>query len=90
MLYSRQQSSADGATVIGEHEKNSPVPSESHALMQAQRSQSALEQLNNGQLVDGEAVMTWIASWGSPAETEWHSEKSSVIRGVVFFHSLGI
>lgn len=42
---------------------------EERALARLERTRKALDQVEAGQLVDGDEVMAWIASWGSEKES---------------------
>ena len=42
---------------------------EERALNRIERSRNALDQVEAGQVVDGDEVMAWIASWGSDKES---------------------
>lgn len=42
---------------------------EERALARLERTQKALDQVEAGQVVDGDEVMAWIASWGSAKES---------------------
>ncbi len=44
------------------------VEKEERAVVRLERTQKALAQLENGQVIDGDEVMDWIASWGSDSE----------------------
>jgi len=48
---------------------NEFIAKEERALNRIKRSRKALEQVEAGQVVDGDEVMTWIASWGSDKES---------------------
>jgi len=48
---------------------NEFIAKEERALNRIERSRKALEQVEAGQVVDGDEVMTWIASWGSDKES---------------------
>lgn len=42
---------------------------EERALARLERTQKALDQVEAGQVVDGDEVMAWIASWGTEKES---------------------
>ena len=42
---------------------------EERALARLERTQKALDQVEAGQVVDGDEVKAWIASWGSDRES---------------------
>jgi len=42
---------------------------EERALARLERTRKALDQVESGQVVDGDEVMAWIASWGSDKES---------------------
>ena len=42
---------------------------EERALARLERTQKALDQVEAGQVVDGDEVMAWIDSWGSDKES---------------------
>jgi len=44
---------------------NEFVKKEERAISRLERTKVALAQVESGQLVDGDEVMEWIASWGS-------------------------
>jgi len=48
---------------------NEFIAKEERALNRIERSRKALDQVEAGQVVDGDEVMTWIASWGSDKES---------------------
>ena len=48
---------------------NEFIAKEERALNRIERSRKALDQVEAGQMVDGDEVMTWIASWGSDKES---------------------
>jgi len=48
---------------------NEYIAKEERAMNRIERSRKALEQVEAGQVVDGDEVMTWIASWGSDKES---------------------
>jgi len=41
------------------------IAKEERALNRIERSRKALDQVEAGQLIDGDDVMAWIASWGA-------------------------
>jgi predicted transcriptional regulator len=43
---------------------------EDRAMMRIERTRKALDQVEAGQVVDGDEVMAWIASWGTDKETQ--------------------
>ncbi len=47
---------------------NEFIAKEERALNRIERSRKALDQVEAGQVVDGDEVMAWIASWGSDEE----------------------
>ncbi len=47
---------------------NEFIAKEKRALNRLERSRKALDQVEAGQVVDGDEVMAWIASWGSDKE----------------------
>ena len=48
---------------------NEFMAKEERALNRIERSRKALEQVEAGQVVDGDEVMAWIESWGSDKES---------------------
>ena len=48
---------------------NEFIAKEERALNRLERSRKALDQIEVEQVVDGDEVMTWIASWGSDKES---------------------
>ena len=42
---------------------------EERAVARLERTRKALDQVEAGQVVDGDEVMSWIASWGSDKES---------------------
>lgn len=48
---------------------NEFIAKEERALTRIERSRKALDQVEAGQVVDGNEVMAWIASWGSDKES---------------------
>jgi len=45
------------------------IAKEERALNRIERSRKALDQVEAGQLIDGDDVMAWIASWGADKES---------------------
>lgn len=43
---------------------------EERALTRLERTRKSLDQVEAGQVVDGDEVMAWIASWGTDKETQ--------------------
>jgi len=48
---------------------NEFMAKEERALNRIERSRKGLDQVEAGQVVDGDEVMAWIASWGSDKES---------------------
>lgn len=48
---------------------NEFMAKEERALTRLERSRKALDQVEAGQVIDGDEVMAWIASWGSDKES---------------------
>jgi len=48
---------------------NEFMAKEERALNRLERTRKALDQVEAGQVVDGDEVMAWIASWGSDKES---------------------
>jgi len=48
---------------------NEFMAKEERALKRIERSRKALDQVEAGQVVNGDEVMAWIASWGSDKES---------------------
>jgi len=45
------------------------IAKEERALNRIERSRKALDQVEAGQVIDGDDVMAWIASWGADKES---------------------
>ena len=45
------------------------IAKEERALNRIERSRKALDQVEAGQVIDGDDVMAWIASWGADRES---------------------
>ena len=45
------------------------IAKEERALARLERSRKALNQLEAGQVIDGDEVMAWLASWGTDKES---------------------
>ena len=48
---------------------NEYIAKEERALNRIERSRKALDQIEAGQVIDGDDVMAWIASWGTDKES---------------------
>ena len=49
---------------------NEFIAKEERVLARIERTRKALDQVEAGQMVDGDEVMAWIASWGTDKETQ--------------------
>jgi predicted transcriptional regulator len=49
---------------------NEFIAKEERALARLERTQNALDQVEAGQVVDGDEVMAWITSWGTDKESK--------------------
>lgn len=48
---------------------NEYIAKEKRALNRIERSRIALDQIEAGQVIDGDDVLAWIASWGADEES---------------------
>ena len=48
---------------------NEYIAKEERALNRIERSRKTLDQIEAGQVIDGDDVMAWIVSWGSDKES---------------------
>ena len=61
-MLAKARSALDGAEFVSREEQ---------ARKRLKRSQTALEQVDAGKVVDGEKVMEWVASWGTETERKF-------------------